>query len=266
MLIVGERINTSRKRIEQAVRERDAKFIRTEARRQAEAGAHFIDVNAGTSVSRETDDLCWLVQTVQDAVEVPLCIDTCNPNALEPALKLHKRCRPLINSISGEKERLAQMLPLVKEHGALVVALAMDDGGMPSAVDDRLAIIENICKAVSAAGLPLERVYVDPLVRPISTNQDQALVILEVVRRLRQQGKVHTICGLSNVSFGLPNRAVLNRVFLAMMIAAGIDAVIIDPTDPAMMATLFAGAALANDDQFCMNYINAARQGRLDKA
>jgi len=263
VLVVGERINTSRKRIHRAVRQRDAAFIQKEAKRQVAAGACYVDVNAGTSVADEVEDLKWLVDTVQAAVAEPLCIDSANPAALEAALKRNKNGQPLVNSISAEQERLQGVLPLVRQYEARVVGLAMDDGGMPSGVDDRMTIVHKLSDAVDTAGVSLDHLYVDPLIRPISTNQDQALAAVEVVRRIRHEGKAHTICGLSNISFGLPARKVVNRVFLGMMLEAGLEAAIIDPTDPQVMATVYAGQALVNEDQFCMDYIMAAREGRL---
>lgn len=264
MLIVAERINTSRKRIARAVRERDADFIRREAKSQADAGAGYIDVNAGTSLQHELDDLVWLTETVQSAVETPVCLDSANPKALEAALEVH-RGSAMVNSITAEAERIRGILPTVVKHKTRVVALAMDDRGMPETAEGRLEVVRDLHDRLTGEGVTRERIYFDPLIRPISTNPDQALAAVEVTRRIMTElPGVHTICGLSNVSFGLPRRNLLNRAFLVLLVGAGLDAVIIDPTEPGMMSTVLAASALVGRDEFCMNYIAAERAGRLD--
>jgi cobalamin-dependent methionine synthase I len=263
MLIVGERINSSRKRIRKAIEERDAAFIRNEALKQIEAGATHIDVNAGTNVSGEVEDLKWLVETVQDAVDVPLCIDTPSAEAQAEALKLHKG-QPLINSITAEKERAVGMLPVVKEYDALVVALTMGTGGIPAGKDDRMEAAAAIAEMLQAAGIDLCNVYWDPAVSAVSTDQKAALDVVATVRELMDTYKgSHTICGLSNISFGLPQRNVLNRTYLALLMAEGLDGVIMDPTEKHMMSTLLATRVLLGKDDFCMDYITAEREGRL---
>jgi 5-methyltetrahydrofolate--homocysteine methyltransferase len=264
LLIVAERINTTRKRIASAVRGRDAEFIRREAIRQVEAGANYIDVNAGTSVKHELDDLVWLTQTVQSAVETPVCLDSANPDALEAALAVH-RGEAMVNSITAEAERIRGILPPVVKHHARVVALAMDDRGMPESAEGRLEVARDLLRRLTGEGVTSDRIYFDPLIRPISTNPDQALAAVEATRRIMTElAGVHTICGLSNVSFGLPRRNLLNRAFLALMIGAGLDAVIIDPTECGMMSTVLAASALVGRDEYGMNYIAAERAGRLD--
>lgn len=263
MLIVGERINTSRKRINEAVRNRDADRIKKEATRQVAAGADYIDVNAGTSVARETEDLKWLVETVQSATDAPLCIDSANPKALRAALELVDKT-PIINSITAEAARKDAILPLVLESGAGIVALLMGDAGMPEDAAGRIAVAETLIAELEEAGVPRERVYIDPLVRPISTDTRQGSEVLETVRTVMTGWPgVHTVCGLSNISFGLPARNVLNTTFLALMIEAGLDGAIIDPTEPRMVATIAAAEALLGKDDFCMGYIEAHRAGQI---
>jgi 5-methyltetrahydrofolate--homocysteine methyltransferase len=263
VLIVGERINTSRKRIRQAVAGRDAAFIRAEARSQAAAGATHIDVNAGTDVSKEADDLKWLVETVQAEVDLPLCIDTASGAVLKGAIALCART-PLVNSITGEESRKREILPVVVDSGAHVVALTMDDAGLPEDLAGRLKVARSLVKELEASGVGQSRVHFDPLIRPISTNPEQAMMAAEAIRELRRlYPEAGSVCGLSNVSFGLPKRKLLNRAYLAMMVASGIRGVIIDPTEEGMMATLLAARALAGQDQYCMDYITAERDGRL---
>jgi len=263
MLIVAERINSTRKRIREAVRARDAGFIATEAKNQVAAGADYIDVNAGTSVAHEVDDLKWLVETVQNAVDAPLCIDSANPVALKAALPLAKQT-PIINSITGEKARMEAILPLVKEYNAKVVALVMDDSGMPEDAEGRMKAARALIPAIEKAGISLDRVYVDPLVRPVSTDIKQGAAVLRTVREVMTGWPgIHSICGLSNISFGLPVRNVLNSTFLALMLEAGLDGAIIDPTEPRMVATVVAAEALLGKDDFCIRYIEAHRAGRI---
>jgi len=264
VLIVAERINTSRKRIRRAVEERDEAFIRKEASRQAAGGATHIDVNAGTSVENEADDLKWLVETVQSEVELPLCIDTASGAALKGAIALTDKT-PIVNSITGETERKAEILPVVVETGAEVVALTMDDSGLPEDLDGRLRVARDLVKELTGAGVEESKIHFDPLIRPISTNPEQAMLAVAAVRQLRAEfPDAGSICGLSNVSFGLPKRKLLNRTYLAMMVAAGIKGVIIDPTEPGMMSTLHAARAIAGDDEYGMEYIGAERDGRLE--
>lgn len=263
MIIVGEKINTSRKAVEPAVLERDTAFITELAVTQAAAGATYIDVNAGTLVSREPEALEWLVDTVQQAVDKPLCIDSPNPVAIERALKRH-RGKAMINSITAEKERYQALLPLVRDYGCAVVALCMDDKGIPETAAERIDIAGRLCEGMSGAGIAVEDIFIDPMVRPISTGSDSALIVLEAIEEIMSRNPgVHTICGLSNVSYGLPQRKLLNMTFLVMAIIKGLDAAILDPNDDRLMSAALSAEALAGRDEYCMNYISASREGRL---
>jgi len=263
MIIVGERINSTRKRINQAVRDRDAAHIKREATEQVAAGADYIDVNAGTSVAREVEDLQWLVETVQSATDAPLCLDSANPEALKAALALVDGT-PIINSITAEPARKDAILPLVVESGAEVVALVMGEEGMPEDAAGRIAVAEGLVDELEEAGIPRGKIHIDPLVRPVSTDTTQGVAVLETVRTVMTRWPgIHTICGLSNISFGLPVRNMLNTTFLALMIEAGLDGAIIDPTEPRMVATVAATEALLGRDDFTMRYIEAHRAGNL---
>jgi 5-methyltetrahydrofolate--homocysteine methyltransferase len=263
MLIVGERINATRKRIGEAVQSQDAELIKAEAIKQVEAGAQMIDVNGGIA-GRETEYLLWLVELVQGVVEVPLCLDSADADALAAALP---RCNqpPMVNSITFEQERLERMTPLIKEHGAKVIALSMSDDGPPKGLDDRLEIAARLVDRLTGDGVPLENIYVDPCVFPISTGSDVGSFVLDAIGQIRTQYPgVHTICGASNVSFGLPVRKILNATFLAMLIARGLDSAIIDPCNNLTMASVLAAEALAGHDEFCTAFIAAFRAGRLE--
>ena len=196
----------------------------------------------------------------------PISVDTANPEAMRVGLELHGPGQPMLNSITGESERLEVMLPLAAAFQTRVVALAMDDTGMPETVDARLAAAEKIVRAAERFEVKLENIYVDPLIRPISTNPTHAMDCLETVRRIKRElGPLKTIGGFSNVSFGLPKRNLLNRVFVAYMVQAGADAGIIDPLEPGIMATIYSAEALLNLDEYCMRYITADREGRLER-
>ena len=263
MEIIGERINTSRKHIHKAVSERDAAYIQEQVRMQDKAGADYIDVNAGTSVSGEVADLEWLMDTVQEVTDKPLCIDSANPVAIESALKRSKNGVPIVNSITGERKRIDNILPLVKEYNTKVVALTMDDSGMPENLEKRVDVAKKLADRLTSEGISLDRVYFDTLIRPISTNPDQVSYVLQAVSIIMKELKgAHTICGLSNVSFGLPKRNHINRTFLSLMINAGLDTAIIDPTEPNMISTIYATQALIGKDNFCMEYITADREGK----
>ena len=263
MIIVGELINASRKAIAGAIEAQDAEKIREIARLQAENGADYIDVNAGVFVGQELDYLKWLVTTVQEAVEVPCCIDSPDPAAIEAALGLHKGTA-MLNSISMEKDRYDALMPIVAGTDLKVIALCMSDEGMPETTAARLEIADQLVNALVRNNVPLENIYVDPLVQPISTNQEFGLAFLKAIEEimLRFEG-VHTICGLSNISYGLPQRALLNQTFMAMAIGKGLDGAIVDPLNRRMMATITAAEALAGRDEYCGQYLTAYRQEKL---
>jgi cobalamin-dependent methionine synthase I len=263
MIIVGEKINTSRKSIEEAVSNRDASFITQVAREQAEAGAHFIDVNAGTFVDQETDNLCWLVETVQSEVDLPLSLDSPNPEALSEAMKRHKG-EPMINSISLEEDRFQSLFPIITSHPCHVVALCMGQTAMPKTVEERVEVGSELINKLTGAGIPVEKIYVDPLIQPVSVDTNMGLAALGAIKRImRDFPGVKPICGLSNISFGLPERRIINRNFLALCISYGLSAVILDPTDKQIMTTLVTTEMLLGRDEYCENYIEAYQNNRL---
>lgn len=265
MEIIGEKINGTRQRVAKAIAERDADFIQELARQQAEAGSTWLDVNAGTHPNQEADDLIWLIENVQAAVETPLCLDSANPQALARAIKAVAKT-PLINSISAEPERLEGILPLVAEHGCRVIALALDGKKIPETTAARLLIIQKIMEATRAAGVPDERVYIDPLTMTISTNLQSGVIACESIRAIHQEyPQVHFTVGLSNISFGLPARSHINRAFLTLAMAAGLDSAILDPLDRDLRATILATELVLGRDRHCLNYTRAYRAGVFDK-
>jgi 5-methyltetrahydrofolate--homocysteine methyltransferase len=263
-MLVGELINASRSSIARAIEAGDREAILAAAQSQADAGVDFIDVNAGVFVGREAEYLRWLVEAVQSEAPLACCLDSPDPDALAAALGVH-RGTPMINSISMESERLNGLLPLIAGTDFKVIALCMSDAGMPVSADDRLTVADDLINTLVRNGVALENIYVDPLVQPVSLDGNFGAAFLDAVREImiRFEG-VHTICGLSNISYGLPGRRLLNRLFAVMAVANGLDGLILDPLDPRMMAFVTAAATLAGRDEFCENYLNAFRGGKLD--
>jgi len=264
MKIIGEKINGTRKAVAAAIANRDAEFIQNLAKKQVEGGAHWLDVNAGTHPDQEVDDMLWLIDLIQGVTDVPLSLDSANPTALTAALSAVKKT-PLINSISGELDRLNKVLPIVAQHGCEVIALCMDDKGIPADVEGRLAVARKLFDATRAANVPDEKVYVDALVMTIATNTEAGCATLDTIRAIHAEcPQAHISLGLSNVSFGLPARSLVNRTFLTLAIAAGMDTAIIDPNDRELKAALFATDLLLGYDKHCLTYTRAYRKGLLE--
>jgi 5-methyltetrahydrofolate--homocysteine methyltransferase len=260
LIIIGELINSTRDEVKEALANREGEIIRKLARDQHEAGADFIDINAATSMEKEVEDTKWLVNIVQEELEgVRLSIDTPNPEAMAKGLELCKE-KPMINSITNEKERKKEILPLVKEYEAEVIALAMGSGGMPKSAEDRLTEARELIQTLTDVGVKEERIYIDPLAMSIGSNQDQACIVMDTIRTIKGEYEVKTSVGLSNVSFGLPDRSLINRTFLAILLSHGLDAAIMDPTNNQLMDTVRAAEALLATDKHCMNYIKHKRR------
>ena len=263
MLIVGEKINTSTKRIAQAVETGDAASIGKIAREQVAAGADFVDVNAGTFLEKEVDYLSWLVETVQGVVDVPLCLDSPNPEALIKALQCHKG-EPMINSISLEEDRFRNLLPVVTSRACKVVALCMAQTSMPTTADQRIAVASELIERLTKAGIALDKIYVDPLAQPVSVDVKMGSAVLQAIAEIMKRFPgVNTICGLSNISFGLPARRLVNRSFLTLALAHGLTAAILDPTDTHLIASLLATQMLLGKDEYCSNFIEAYQSGSI---
>ncbi len=264
MLIIAERINSTRKPIAEAVESNDTALIQREAMAQTEAGADYIDVNAGTFINEEADRLKWLIRTVQEATDLPLCIDSPDPKVIEAAIPLVDRT-PMINSITLEPARLDRILPLVAEHKTKVVGLCQADELPPDTAEGKLQLAGQLVEKVTAAGVALDDLYIDALVYPIATNSQSALATIDAIERIMKEFPgVHTTCGLTNVSYGMPNRKLINRTFLAAAITRGLDSAILDPTDKRLFGTLKASLTILAKDEFCLEYIEAFRAGRLE--
>jgi cobalamin-dependent methionine synthase I len=263
MFIIGELINCTRKRVGAAAQARDAEFIKEVARNQVNAGADMLDVNGGIP-GQEVECLTWLVNVVQEVLETPLCLDSADAQALRRALPLCKQ-RAMINSITDEAARYQAVLPLLKEYRPKVIALCMGESGPPAGLEDRIATACRLVDRLTADGIPLGDIYVDPCVLPVSTGPEPGKAVVEAIGQItaRYPG-VHTSAGVSNVSFGLPTRKLLNEVFLVLLMARGLDAAIVDPCDPQLMRNIKAAEALLGRDEYCANYLRAYREGKLE--
>jgi 5-methyltetrahydrofolate--homocysteine methyltransferase len=264
MIIIGELINASRKAVGTAIEARDAAAIQKVAEDQHAAGANFIDVNAGIFVKKEPEYLAWLVQTVQAVVDGPCAIDSPNPKAIEAALAVHQGT-PMINSISLEKERYENLMPIIAGTDMKVIALCMSDEGMPKTVDDRLKIADKLVNGLLQNNVKMENIFVDPLVQPLSVDDTFGTEFINSVEQIMQKFVgIHTACGLSNISYGLPARPFLNQTFMVMAITKGLDGAIVNPLDKKMMANITAAETLAGKDSYCMNYLQAFRAGKFE--
>jgi len=264
MIIIGERINTARKSIAAALEARDEEHIIRTAVEQVEAGADYLDVNGGDPrEGREVENIAWLVELVQAHTDVPVAVDSANPDAVRKGLSLAAG-KPILNSISLESERLVAMLPIVAEHDCMVVALLMADGGTPAGGDERLRRAETIIEKLTGAGKKTGEIIVDPCFLPVSADPGGGRGVIDGIAAIRREWpEVHVGGGVSNISFGLPKRKLVNIAALAQAVFAGMDYAIVDPCTTGIVATILAAEVVAGKDDFCMNYVTAEREGRL---
>jgi len=262
-VIIGERINpTGKKRLAAALAEGNLEIIGTEAKAQVEAGADVLDVNVGAAGVDEVDLLPRAMRLVMETVDAPVCIDSANIEALRAALTVHKELapegKPLINSVNGEEERLELVLPLVAEYKTAVIGLAMDDDGIPPTAEKRLAVARKIIERAEALGIPREDVVIDCLALTVGAESRAGLVTLEAIRMVHEELGVNMTLGASNVSFGLPDREVINWAFLAMAIQRGVNCPIVNAAKvrPAILAT----DLLLGRDEYAMRYIKAYKK------
>jgi 5-methyltetrahydrofolate--homocysteine methyltransferase len=258
-VLIGERINPSgREKLTSALKAGNMEIVTKEAQSQVEAGADILDVSvSGAFGLDEVDLLPKVVQTVMKAVDVPLCIDSPSYEVLSAALKVYEG-KPLVNSVTGEERSLTKVLPLVKEYGAAVVGLTQDDDGIPTDADRRVAIAHKIVERAGKAGIPIEDVVIDPLASAVGADANSVLVTLETVRRIKEELGLNMTLGGSNVSFGLPSRGLINRAFICVVIAAGVNCPIVN-VDQVRSTVLAADLVLAQDKR-ARRYIDAYRQ------
>lgn len=262
-VLIGERINpTGKKRLAAALAAGDLEIVRREAEAQVEAGADVLDVNVGAVGVNEVDLLPKAVRMVMETVDAPVCIDSADVGALQATLVVHKELapegKPLINSVNGEEDRLEKVLPLVVEYGAAVIGLAMDDDGIPSEPSKRLAIARKIVERAEAMGIPREDVVIDCLALTVGADSQAGRITLEAMRMVREELGVNMTLGVSNVSFGLPEREVVNWAFLAMVIQNGVNCPIVDVAK--VRPVILAADLLLGRDDYAMRYIKAYKK------
>ena len=263
--IIGELINSTRKNIRTAVENRDADYIRGLAEKQIAAGAYWVDVNGGARSGHEEEDMSWLIDMVQEiSGETPLSLDSSDPAVLRMAYD-KARVKPLINSISLETKRWDGLASFLEGKDCDVLALCMDDTGLPKTVDEALIRAEKLVTGLDKIGFKTDSIYIDPLIQPISTDVTKGVMAMESVSRIMAAFPgVHTTCGASNISYGMPQRRVINRYFMAMLIANGLDCAITDPLDEKMIEAIVTAEMLVGHDRFCRSYITHARAGKIN--
>ena len=263
MIIIGEKINGFIPKTLEAIEAKDEAYIRQLAKSQTEFGADYIDVCAGTAPEIERETMRWLIDIVQDEVDTPLCIDSSDVDVLLEVMELVKK-PGMINSISGETGKCETILPAIKGSDWKIVALTCDQTGIQSDPKVKFKIAEDLIAKVRAADIPDENMFIDPLVTTLATTTDSLLSFNEAVRLIKgSYPKVHITSGLSNISYMMPYRKALNAQFLALAMCAGMDSAIMDPTSADMRTTLFATDALLGNDEYCMNFITAFRDGLI---
>lgn len=258
-VMIGERINpTGRQRLAAEMAAGSFDRVRADARAQVAAGAHMLDVNAGIPLADEPAILAEAIRAVQSVVDVPLSIDSSIIAALESGLAAYQG-KPLVNSVTGEDERLEAVLPLVKKHGAAVIGVANDERGIPEDPEVRFAVAAKIVARAEAHGIPRQDVLIDPLAMPIGAVRTAGQTFFGVVRRIRDELGVNTVCGASNVSFGLPDRPALNAAFLAMAVASGLTCAITNPIEESIRKAILAADVFLGRDENCQAWLAAHR-------
>jgi Methionine synthase I, cobalamin-binding domain len=263
MIIIGEKINGAIPSVSEAIEKRDEQAIRKLARRQKESGANFLDVCAGTSPEFERDVLSWLIDVVQDEVDAPICLDSPDPYVLRDLIpRIH--IPGIVNSVSGEGNKCDVLFPVIANTDWKVIALTCDDSGIPSDVSKKVIIGSSIVEKAASFGIAADRIFIDPLVLSLSAVNNALYGFTEAIRKLRElHPTLKFTSGLSNISYGMPKRRLINQNFLAFAMEAGMDSAIMDPTNDYMYSQLLAVEAILGKDRYCRSYNNAYRKGRL---
>lgn len=270
MVLIGEKINSSIPSARDFIAGKNSDGILRLAKEQAEAGANFIDINAGMFPDEETGLAVFMAEQITRSLALPLSVDTPDYRVAQAAVEAAVKAadgnpkKHLINSVTLEKDRLENMTALAREYGCGVVALCMQDAGMPESTDSRLSVAAELTGHLTRAGIAEEDIYIDPMLRPLGADPESGTDALETIRRLRAAfPRCHISCGLSNLSFGLPKRRLLNRAFVVAALAAGLDAAILDPLDRELMGQIAAGEAILGRDEYCLEYISKCREGLI---
>jgi len=260
MIFIGERINAGFKDIKQAIVNKDGDVIKEWARKQADAKADYIDVNLGTA-SNKPEDLCWMIEMVQEEVDLPISIDNNKSVMLKEAIPICKK-PPLVNSTTADEKKMDELLPIIAEHNASVIGLAMDESGSPKDADKRVENAGKIFAKILDYGMSPEQLFLDPIVMPLKFMQEQAKEILAGAAQFRlfSDPPCHIVCGLSNVSIGTIHKKLINRVFAAMLVASGLDAVILDVMDVELVNAIITAELIMNKSIYADSYIDAFRK------
>lgn len=257
MIIVGERINGMFNDIGKAIREKDPEPVKYWAKKQEEGGAHYLDINTGPNAKDQIDAMKWLVQVTQEASELPLCLDSTNYDAIEAGLK---ECNKpaMINSVPAERPKIERVFGMAKEHDSSIIGLAMNEEGIPKDHEKRTALAMELVAAADEFDIPMEDLYIDPLILPCNVAQDHGPEVLETIRQVKllSNPAPKTILGLSNVSQNTKaKRDLINRTYAAMAMGAGLDAAIMDANDEELVATIATARILLNQDIYCDSYV-----------
>ena len=266
MIIIGEKLNGSIPSVAAAIAARDADFIREGARTQAEAGATYLDCCASVPESEEVETRKWMIDCIQEVTDLPICVDSPSPAVLAEAYKFCKR-PGLINSVSGEGDKIDRIFPILarpENAGWEVIALLSDDTGIPKCAADRLRVFDHIMARAKEYGIAPSRLHIDPLIEMLCTSEDGISMIEEVITTVRSQyPSIHITAAVSNISFNLPARKLINLGFTVLAMKAGLDSAILDPTNRDLLGVIYATEALLGLDEYCMEYIGAFREGLI---
>jgi 5-methyltetrahydrofolate corrinoid/iron sulfur protein methyltransferase len=257
MIIIGERINGMFKDIAKAIREQDPGPVQEWARKQERNGAHYLDINVGPSSPAPIDAMKWLVEVTQEASDLPLCLDSTKYDAIEEGLKLCKR-PAMINSVPAEMPKMERVFSMAAEYGAEIIALAMNEEGIPKDADSRIGLAAELVATADAFGIAPDMLYIDPLVLPCNVAQDHGPEVMRTLREIKliSDPAPKTVVGLSNVSQGTKNRELINRTFAVMAMANGLDAGIVDANDDELMAAIASARIILNMDIYCDSYVD----------
>lgn len=263
MIIIGEKINGAIPSVSDAISRRDEEYIRTLVKKQISAGADYLDVCAGRAPEEELEEITWLINIIQSETDVPLCVDSPNPQLLKEVLPIVNK-KGIVNSISGEKDKCEVLLPVIRENGWKVIALTCDNSGIPADADKKAEIAFKLIEQCAKYDIEPERIFIDPLVLALSAVNDSMLNFMWAIEKIKARyPNVNFTSGLSNISYGMPYRKVINQLFLSLSMSAGMNSAIVDPTNRDMLATILATEALLNRDKYCRNYNKAFRAGKI---
>jgi 5-methyltetrahydrofolate--homocysteine methyltransferase len=268
MLIIGENINATSKKVAEAIQIHDSSFLQELA--SAQIAADYLDVNVGRgpgSSEQEIEDIRWLINIICKTTSKALVMDSADPRVIEAGLEQGKERIAMVNSVNAEEARLEAIGSLVAKYQVDIIALAMGDGGVPSRVEERIEACDKILENLSRYSIPLEKIYFDPLVLPIGVDNIQGQVTLKTLEQIKTKyPRAKTVVGLSNISYGLPRRPMVNQAFLLMLMYAGLDSVIVNPLHKTTIASIKLGQMLLGKDAHCKEYLKAHRKGLFDNA